>query len=243
MNPKIKPLIGLPCGKTVNKAGITGYDLKEAYVTALLKCGALPVLIPVDLPLDSIDMLLHKFDGFLLSGGADIDPSLFGGEPNTRVYGVNATRDNFEIALVNALAFKQRPLLCICRGTQVLNVAMGGTLYTDIASQVPDAKKHDWFPGYARDRLSHKVFVKENTRLYSIIESNEIHTNSLHHQSIKLVGKDLTINACAEDGIIEGIELTGHVFMIGVQWHPEWLQSDPLTMKLFQSFVDACLQP
>lgn len=237
-----KPLIGLPCGKIVNKAGITGYDLKEAYVTALLKCDALPVLIPVDLDLESLNNIIDRFDGFLLSGGADVDPSLFGGEPNSRVYGVNAERDRFEIALVRALAVREKPLMCICRGAQVMNVALGGTLFTDIGSQIPEAKKHDWFPGYARDRLSHKVLLKENTRLYAIIGCNEIQTNSLHHQSIKAIGTGLVINAMAEDCIIEGIELLDHCFMIGVQWHPEWLQSDPCTMRLFQSFVDACGQ-
>jgi putative glutamine amidotransferase len=242
MRSHTKPIIGLPCGKSINKAGVAGYDLKEPYVSALVKSGALPLLIPIDLPLDSLNSLLEYFDGFLLSGGADVDPAIFGGEAHEKVYGVNQQRDAFEIALVKALLTHQRPLLTICRGTQVLNVALGGTLFTDIGGQVPKARKHDWFPRYPRDRIAHHVRLETGSRLQEILGGDEIATNSLHHQSIKEVGKGLKINAFAPDGIVEGIELREHAFMIGVQWHPEWLQTDMRTMRLFEAFVDACRQ-
>lgn len=233
------PKIGIPVGKIINNLGVSGYDLKEAYVSALLKQGARPFLIPVDLPVAEMESIVETFDGFLLSGGADIDPELFGGQPNERIYGISSVRDTFEISLVKTLLKINKPLLAICRGMQVLNVALGGSLYTDISTQITNAKKHDWFPSYPRDRLSHKVKIHGGTKLSHIIGLKEIRTNSLHHQSVKVLGKHLLINATAEDDVYEGIEHANHVFMVGVQWHPEWLQNEPSAVNLFSAFIGA----
>ena len=130
--------------------------------------------------------------------------------------------------------------MTICRGIQVLNVVLGGSLYTDIDSQVIGAGKHDWFPGYPRDQIVHEVCFEGQSTLRSILGGEGIATNSLHHQSIKAPGKGLAVTAYAHDGVVEAIELIGHPFVLGVQWHPEWLQADERTMRLFAAFVDAC---
>jgi putative glutamine amidotransferase len=238
-----QPIIGLPCGKRVDRAGISSYDLKEAYVQALIAHDSIPLLIPVNAQLDDMDFLSEKFDGFLLSGGADVDPALYGGEPSDRVYGVDQQRDKVEIALVKTLISKNKPILAICRGVQVLNVALGGTLFTDISSQIPGAQKHDWFPGYPRDLIVHQVKLEKSSRLQQIFGGDRIETHSLHHQSLKNIAPGLKINAYAEDGIIEGVEHDSCPFLIGVQWHPEWLQSDWKTRELFHTFVEACKNP
>lgn len=234
------PLIALPCGRMTGRDHLENFAIKEAYVTALQSAGALPVILPVSLPLASIDNLLDKFDGFLLSGGGDINPSLFNGQPSERVYGIESQRDQFEIELTKGMIEAKKPFFAICRGVQVLNVAMGGELYTDIASQVPNALKHDWFPGYPRERISHRVSLEKGSQCQQIIGMVEIGTNSLHHQAISQLGKGLRVNAVAEDGIIEGVEVLDHPFGVGVQWHPEWLQSDFRMMRLFEAFVEAC---
>lgn len=234
------PLIALPCGRMTGRDHLENFAIKEAYVTALQAAGAQPVILPVSLPLASIDTLLDKFDGFLLSGGGDIDPSLFNGQPSERVYGIESQRDLFEIVLTKGMIEAKKPFFAICRGVQVLNVAMGGELYTDIASQVPNALKHDWFPGYPREQISHRVSLETGSQCQHIIGMDDIGTNSLHHQAISKLGEGLRVNAVAEDGIIEGVELLDHPFGIGVQWHPEWLQSDYRMMRLFEAFVEAC---
>ncbi len=237
---KSKPIIGLPCAISTNKDGLTTYVINQKYITALIRCNASPVLLPIELSTQDIQLHMQTCDGFMLSGGGDLDPAIFNGEPHERVYGIDPLRDTFEISLVKVLMGAQKPLMTICRGTQVLNVAMGGSLYTDIASQVPDAQRHDWFPGYPRDRIAHQVHLEGGSILQDIFDKPDIPTNSLHHQAIKDVGEGLKVTAIAPDGIIEGLELPSHPFLLGVQWHPEWLQDDPRTMKLFQAFVDAC---
>lgn len=240
MDVNSKPYIAISCGRVWNKSGISSYAIKEAYVQALLKMGALPVILPIGIPLTSLDELLVKLDGVLFSGGADIDPQRFDGEEHERIYGVDTARDEFEIRLLGKLIEAQKPLLTICRGTQVLNVAMGGSLYTDISDQMPNALKHDYFPGFSRDYIAHSVQFAGDSRLRAILGGNEISTNSLHHQGIKDVGNGLSVTACAPDGLVEAVEVDGHPFAVGVQWHPEWLQADPRMMLLFGAFVKAC---
>ena len=240
MDVNSKPYIAIPCGRVRNKSGIVSYAIKEAYVQALLKMGALPVILPIGLPLTSLDELLVKFDGVLFSGGADIDPQRFNGEEHRRVYGVDVARDEFEIRFLDKLIEAQKPLLTICRGTQVLNVTLGGSLYTDIYDQMPNALKHDYFPGFSRDYIAHSVQFVGDSRLREILGGDEISTNSLHHQGIKDIGKGLTVTARAADGLVEAIEVDGHPFAIGVQWHPEWMQADARMMRLFGAFVEAC---
>ncbi|MCJ7695826.1 MAG: gamma-glutamyl-gamma-aminobutyrate hydrolase family protein, partial [Anaerolineaceae bacterium] len=169
------------------------------------------------------------------------DPRHFNGGENPNVYGINPIRDEFEIELVKILAETKKPFLGICRGVQVMNVAIGGDLILDIAGEVPAALKHNCFtPDYTPGHLAHTVSVKGGSCLAKILNADIFKTNSLHHQGIKHVGSQLRIVAQAEDGIIEGLELPAHPFAIGVQWHPEWMQSDQHMRDLFAGFVAAC---
>lgn len=134
-----------------------------------------------------------------------------------------------------------KPLLAICRGVQVLNVALGGSLYQDIQGLAPGAEKHDWKPDYPRDRLSHTVAVTPHTRLAHILGAASLPVNSLHHQAIRRVAPGLTVTACAPDQIVEAVEAGAHPFAVGVQWHPEELASgDVRAQRLFDALVEAC---
>jgi putative glutamine amidotransferase len=131
--------------------------------------------------------------------------------------------------------------LAICRGIQVLNVALGGSLYQDISAQVPGAGQHAWYPDHPRDRLSHTVPVQENSHLAQIVDATSLQVNSLHHQAIKGLAPGLTVTARAPDEIIEAVEVVGHPFAVGVQWHPEELTgSDARQQRLFDTLVQAC---
>jgi putative glutamine amidotransferase len=132
------------------------------------------------------------------------------------------------------------PVLGICRGIQTLNVAAGGSLWQDIAAQVPNALRHPWYPDYPRDRLSHSVKLEKDSLLAEILGAHKVDVNSLHHQAVKDAGSGLRVTAHAPDGVIEAIEGHGEEWVVGVQWHPECLLDNVLSMRrLFQAFVTA----
>ncbi|MFH1446561.1 MAG: gamma-glutamyl-gamma-aminobutyrate hydrolase family protein [Chloroflexota bacterium] len=241
MQKTTKPFIAVTCGRITNKQHVSAYDLKEVYITSLINAGATPIIIPTGLTTETIAGLADRFDGFLLTGGGDIDPQLFNGGENPNVYGINPERDEFEITLVKYLAKSGKPFFGICRGVQVMNVALGGDLFLDIADEVPAALKHNCFtPTYSPSHLAHTVTVESDSCLAKTLNATSFKTNSLHHQGIKNVGAQLQITAHAEDGIIEGLEMSDHPFAIGVQWHPEWMQADQRMRDLFVGFVIAC---
>jgi putative glutamine amidotransferase len=234
------PLIGLTGGLTHNPAGSDLCQVGQAYVTAVRQAGGIPLLIPTGLNEDALPALVARLDGILLTGGGDLDPALFKGAPHPRVYGVSPARDALELRLVKETLAAGKPLLAICRGIQVLNVAFGGTLHTDIQDQVPNALKHDWFPDYPRDRLSHTVSLKCSSPLHDIFGQDDIPVNSLHHQGLARVGSGLEAIGFAPDGLVEAVSVKGAAFALGVQWHPECLPDDPGMQALFQALVDAC---
>jgi len=215
------------------------YEIPQAYLDAILTAGGLPILLPTNLPLTALPELVNRFDGFVLSGGGDVDPALYGGRANANVHAINAERDAFELALIPLVLAADKPLLAICRGVQVLNVALGGSLYEDIASALPAAQRHDWYPNYPRDYLAHTVEVEPSSHLARILGTRKQRTNSLHHQAIWQPTPALEVVAHAEDGVIEAVELSGKRFVIGVQWHPECLPEEPAMQKLFSEFVNA----
>jgi putative glutamine amidotransferase len=176
----------------------------------------------------------------LLPGGGDIDPVQYGEARNEKCHQPSAERDGTELALARWAMDGGMPLLAICRGIQVLNVAMGGSLFQDIQSQIPGAERHDWYPNYPRDRLSHAVAVNPGTRLARIAGAISLPVNSLHHQSIKDLAPGLVETGRSPDGIIEAVEAPDHPFAIGVQWHPEELAGrDARAQRLFDSLVEA----
>ncbi len=235
-----QPLIGITGGSAQNDSGSTVCQAGQAYMTAVARAGGLPVMIPIGLDVTGLPALLNRLDGVLLSGGGDIDPGRFNGMPHPRVYGVSLERDQLEFALVNLALEMEKPLLAICRGIQVLNVALGGDLYTHIQDQVTHSLKHDWYPKFPRDKIAHTVSLKCDSKLDQIYGKDEIRVNSLHHQGLSRVGDGLEATAFAPDGLVEGVEVTGAKFALGVQWHPECLPDDEGSQKLFAAFVQAC---
>jgi putative glutamine amidotransferase len=203
------------------------------------RAGAIPVLIPLGLPEDDLNQLLSSLDGVLFTGGGDIDPALYGGVPHATVHEIDPDRDQMEIHLVRRAVERGGPFLGICRGLQVINVALGGSLYTHIQDQHPNALKHDFFPGHPRNFLAHPIKVDEGTTLAGILDQPVVQVNSLHHQGIHRLAPSLTPSAYAPDGLTEAIELRSHPFGLAVQWHPEWLQDQDEMRALFEAFVQA----
>jgi putative glutamine amidotransferase len=236
------PLIGITTYRTENPYGNPILALGENYVQSLSKAGALPVMVPLGLPEDQLDTIITRMDGVLFSGGGDMDPAIFGGMMTTKVNGIDPDRDRVEIWLVKAAVSKGLPFLGICRGLQVINVALGGTLYTHVEDQHPRALKHDFYPDWPRDHLPHAVRVATDSQLATILGTIDPEVNSLHHQGVKGLASGLRATANAPDGLIEAFELPDYPFGLAVQWHPEWLQAHAPMRALFRAFVEAAAQ-
>ena len=224
----------------IQKPGSTpAYSSREELVRAILAAGGRPYLLPSALPLDSIPEVMSEFDGLFISGGGDIHPDFFGGKMHPSVDGVDLERDEFELALCRQAVAMDKPVFGICRGQQMLNVAMGGSLVVDIPSELPEAGQHQWWPNYQRSRLSHSVTLERGSQLEGIMGGAEFMVNSLHHQSVKDLGEGLRVVATAPDGVIEALEMPGKHFVVSVQWHPEWLQNFEPMRQIFKAFVEA----
>jgi putative glutamine amidotransferase len=231
-----RPLIGVTTGLSNTSDEV--FAIRDDYVRAVEEAGALAVVLP-PAPLRYVADLVGRLDGLVLSGGADLDPAHYGEDPHETVAGVFHQRDAFELALSREALKRDLPLLAICRGHQVLNVATGGTLVQDIPSQVSGALDHD--PKTERWTPAHEVRILPGTRLREILGRDRIAVNSFHHQSIKTPGQGLVVSACAVgDEIIEGVERPGARFVLGVQWHPEafWDQAEH-HQALFAALVEA----
>jgi putative glutamine amidotransferase len=234
------PVIGITSNYTPPKEGKFGtIAIGEAYVQAVLSAGGLPVILPVGLSGEDLQTLFARLDGLLLTGGGDIDPVRFAGLPHPRVYDIDERRDALEIRLVQMAAETGKPFLGICRGIQVINVALGGTLFTDISDQLTNSLRHDWYPNIPRDYLSHPVSVAKGSLLAQVLGGEAFEVNSLHHQGLERLAPALRVAAYAPDHLIEGVELPGHPFGLGVQWHPEWLQEHAPQRQLFHALVRA----
>jgi putative glutamine amidotransferase len=191
---------------------------------------------------ETLHVVYDRLDGLLLAGGVDMDPITFGEPPHPRLGRTDHARDAVELQLARWAIADQKPILGLCRGHQVLNVALGGTLWQDITAQVPAALKHDYFPtaGFARDFLAHEVTLTPGSRLHDAFQSPIIPVNSMHHQAVKALAPALVATAHAADGLIEAIESGTDHFLVGVQWHPEMFEHrDERTRRLFTTFVDA----
>jgi len=237
--------------QTIPTIGITGTSCRGKhklmmaavairYVEAVRRGGALPLVIPPDTPTEHIPALFDRIDGLVLSGGGDISPSLYGGEDSPAIHDVIPQRDTLEIALTQAAVERGLPFLGICRGIQVLNVALGGDLYTDIDTQTSVTEKHNRDSTNERTLLAHKVEILPSSRLAQILGGTEFEVNSLHHQSIRKLANRLKVVARSPEGIVEGVEVIGHPFGIAVQWHPEWMEQDhPAMQALFRALAEA----
>ena len=230
------PLIGVTPSQDDKTGRIT---VNQDYLDAVRRSGALPVLLPLFTEEGAWRDMLDAVDGLLLTGGADVDPACYG-ETRLPLCGAPAPlRDLEEFALCHLALARHLPILAICRGLQVLNCALGGTLYQDIETQYGPQLKH---PRYEvpRDRV-HQVTVAEGSRLGVMTGLAAFSVNSRHHQAVKSLGTGLRAVAWAEDGLIEGAELPGEPFVVGVQWHPESLSDyRPEAQALFNAFAAAC---
>jgi putative glutamine amidotransferase len=231
-------LIGITCGMKT-QAGKKIVGIPEAYMQAVIKAGGLPVIIPETVCPTELDGLRQRLDGLVLTGGADVDPIRFAGKPNPKVYGIDELRDEVEIELARLAASSGLPFLGICRGIQVINVALGGTLFTDIAEQMPGALKHDYDSTSERALEAHTVQLKAGSALAHILGGQTVRVNSLHHQGIEKIAAGLRPIGTAPDQLIEAVELPGHPFGIGVQWHPEAMPDSLQMQALFRAFVEA----
>jgi putative glutamine amidotransferase len=226
----MKPLIGLSPTPATHENRLIEH-VNRSYVDAVLRAGGIPLMLPVLDPADAAEVL-GTLDGLILTGGDDVDPLRYGAAAVAEVRGVDAGRDAFELALVAAAAAAGIPVLGVCRGTQILNVAMGGTL----VQHLPDVTDQ---PHCVRDRFAepvHEVGIQAASRLAGIVGIDRLPVNSLHHQAVDALGAGLRAVAWAEDGVVEAIESIWPR-MLGVQWHPELFPCHPGHDDLFRWLV------
>jgi putative glutamine amidotransferase len=229
-----RPAVGLTIGYDERRSGM--HLLRQDYLRSVEAAGGLPLVLAPGRPEDASD-LLDRVDALILTGGSDVDPALYGQAPHPNLGPVIRERDDFELALSREALRRDQPLLAICRGQQVLNVATGGTLIQDIPSEVTGGLDHD--PRRERWERAHDVRICSGTRLREILGKETISVNSFHHQAIARLGQGLLVSArTSDDRIVEGIEAPGHRFVLGVQWHPEafWNRSDGF-QALFEALV------
>jgi putative glutamine amidotransferase len=245
--PKSRPLIGITTQTLHAIDGIPeglppSVVMNQRYYQAAAMAGAAPVLIPLLDDIEALRAVYERIDGILVPGGVDIDPAAFGETPHEKLGRIDPARDRVEIQLAKWAVEDEKPILGLCRGLQVINVALGGTLYQDLEAEYPNAIKHDYFPnyGFERDYLAHDVALAPGSRLEHALASQRIAVNSMHHQGIKVLAGALAPSAIAPDGLIEAVESTDDNFVVGVQWHPEVIESsDPNTEHLFSAFIEA----
>jgi putative glutamine amidotransferase len=233
------PIIGLTTYNGENKNGYPIAALMHQYISAVSEAGGVPLLIPSGVTSEAAKALIERIDGILLTGGGDIAIERYGGDPHLSVEEVDPDRDTVEFALLQTAAESGKPFLGICRGFQVVNVALGGTLYTHIQDQLPGAVKHDYDSDSQRQFLAHTIRLEKSSSLAGILNEAGLNVNSLHHQGAKDLAPSLRPAAYAPDGLVEGLEFPGHPFGMAVQWHPEWLMDQPVSRRLFGAFVEA----
>lgn len=232
------PLIGITVHPDDDEDRRSLDRLLALIVQGVERAGGLPVLIPLGLSEATLRVLYERLDGVLFSGGGDVDATLYGATPHPAMGGVSPERDRTELALARWVVQEGKPFFGICRGQQLLNVALGGALYRDI-SEHAGALRHT-YDSEAEARLRpHEIRVEEETRLARILGRPVLTVNSLHHQAVRVVAPSLTVSARAPDGLVEAVELPAHPFGLAVQWHPECLLDAPEMLRLFEAFVQA----
>jgi len=244
-----RPLIGVPTQTLQSLGGIPSdfppsWVMSQRYILTLTAAGAAPLMIPlVSNDEETLRAIYESLDGVFLPGGADVDPASYGAEKHPLCDKTDPPRDSVELAFARWAMEDRKPVLGVCRGVQVLNLALGGTLWQDLADQRPGSIKHDYFPfggRYTRDHLAHEVTIEGSSRLGELFGARTVKVNSMHHQGIRDLAPQLVATAVAPDGLIEAAELPGDHYVVGVQWHPEALtDTDHRSRRLFQSFVAA----
>ena len=234
------PLVAVTATTEVIR-GLPRVRVNRSYTDALTAVHLVPIVVPPIADPDLAAQVLHGVSGLLLTGGEDVAPHRYAAEPHPSVVDVHDERDACELALAREAERRRIPTLAICRGIQVMNVALGGSLVQDIPSEQPGTVDHD--PDADRSSRVHDVIVEHGSRLASALGTERLVTNSFHHQSLDRVAPLLCVSARAEDGIVEGIESRDDAWwMLGVQWHPEELTETPeeWDRRLFRAFAERC---
>lgn len=234
----MKPLIGITTSTYTNEEG---WEYNRAYVAiiqAVEEAGGLPVLIPISIKDEALRDIYERLDGVLLPGGGDMRPNIYGAEMHPLTHNIDDDRDRIEVNLTRWAVDDDIPVFGICRGHQVVNVALGGTLIQDVPSEIGKAIAHNVTE--PRDSRPHEVKIDPNSRLANILGTTQIAVNSLHHQSVGEAAPNTCVTAYSPDGVVEALEMPDKKFVLSVQWHPEDLyRGDPAMKRLFKAFVEA----
>lgn len=233
-----KPFIGITPSHDTKAANLI---LRLNYCNAIRAAGGVPIVLTPELDETEAEQLADMLDGVLLSGGPDIHPFLFGEDTLYGCGDISILRDTFEISFFRRMYHKKKPILGICRGAQLINIALGGNIYQDIFSQYRENPKLAHQQPLAYTSPSHRVTLKDGSALSQIVGSSSIEVNSIHHQAVKDAAPGIAICGHSADGLPEAIEMPDYPFLIGVQWHPEFLyETHAHSEKLFEAFVQAC---
>lgn len=245
-----RPVVGIPAQSLQAIDRIPedlppSWVMNQRYYQAVTQAGAAPFMVPLlDQDADTLRALYEALDGIFLAGGVDVDPASYGEERDALCGRTDRPRDLVELAFAKWAVQDGKPLLGVCRGMQVVNVAAGGSLVQDCTAHWESAIKHDYFPGegWSREHLAHDITVAPGSRLHAAFGADAVRVNSMHHQGLRRLGGGLRATAWAPDGLIEAVESQeDEHFLVAVQWHPEvLLDSDPGTLRLFTDFVEAC---
>lgn len=236
----MRPLIGITSSNHTNKHGWAYHAGYAANAQSIIRAGGLAVFLPAEMSDEITRATYERLDGVLLSGGGDVDPARYNEPADPLSKNIDARRDDIEIRLAQWAVADDRPLFGICRGHQVLNVALGGKLVQDVPTMVDTDIKHDIPFDEPRTNLVHTVTIEPGSKLLAAVGQPTVRVNSLHHQAVIEVGAGARVVARAEDGIIEGVELPDRFFALSVQWHPEDLTvNQPEAANLFEAFVAA----
>ena len=240
--PQRKPVIGItptPTEDTQSHGTFTRYAIATNYTDAIEAAGGVPLIIPPQT--GNVEEILSVVDGLVLSGGADIDPNQYGDDTvHEKTYGIHPGRDALELALAREAVARDIPTLCICRGIQILNVALGGTLIQDIPDQYStDIEHRQQEAGIPKEEPGHTVSVTPGSLLERTYDADTIEVNSFHHQALKDVAPGLSVDGVAPDEIVESVSKSDTQWILGVQWHPEMMfREHPEHLKPFRSLVD-----
>ena len=235
-----KPVIGISGSLIIDDAGsFAGYKrsyVNNDYILSVIRNGGIPFIIPFNENEEVIKAQMEMIDGLLLSGGQDVAPKNYGEEPTPKLGDIFPERDDFEYGLLKSALEAKKPVLGICRGSQIINTYFNGSLYQDLSYIGKDVLKHNQVN--SPSMVTHSVTIDKSSKLFDIFGEEKIRVNSFHHQAVKKVGEGLVMAAKAPDGIVEAIEKTDYPFLVAVQWHPEMLQNSVDMMnKLFLRFI------
>ncbi len=240
----MRPYIGITCGTFYDRDWCPpSIGHRKTYIDAIVAAGGAPFLIPLVDDEEVLRALFDRVDGLLLSGGGDVEPQQYGEESIPQLGTVDTLRDRVELPLARWAALEGKPVLGICRGVQILNVAMGGSLYQDIPTQVEGHLSHNGsYANHNWAHMAHDLRLEPDSKLAQLLGAEPFPINSLHHQSLKAIAPGLRPVGWAPDGVVEAVEGHNGHFLIGVQCHPEALQAeaDPRWRALFKRFVDSC---